>query len=187
MPDLEAKSERPKPDPKALSPEYHKARKQLMLWAGILFIWELVGIDLEEAKGAGGSGAAIIAAIRSPQAVPWALLILVGYFLFRFTVEWYQSNVLRRQMRVAKIDFYSSWFISLLALALYIGQSVRRVQFANLAGGSRLVSFLTTALLPFLVGIPLKIIIDRWDDIKISLQSGLWTRRARRSATRRRK
>jgi len=53
-----------------------------MLWSGILFIWELVGIDLEKAKEAGGNAGAIIGAIKSPQAVPWALLILVAYFLF---------------------------------------------------------------------------------------------------------
>lgn len=123
-------------EPQALTSEYHKARKQLILWAGILFIWELVGIDLEKAKEVGGSAGAILAAIKSPQAAPWALLILVGYFLFRFTVEWFQSNISRRQMRVARIDFYSSWVISLLAFALYIFQTVRRVQFANLPARS---------------------------------------------------
>ena len=70
MPDQEVKAERPKPEPKALTPEYHKARKQLMLWAGILFIWELVGIDLERAKEAGGNAGSVIAALKSPQAIP---------------------------------------------------------------------------------------------------------------------
>ncbi|HEX3145973.1 MAG TPA: hypothetical protein VHQ64_18510 [Pyrinomonadaceae bacterium] len=41
--------DKPKPDPKPLSAEYHKAHKQLMLWSAILFIWESVGIDLEKA------------------------------------------------------------------------------------------------------------------------------------------
>lgn len=153
MPDQEAKiPERPKPEPKGLTPEDHKARKQLMLWAGVLFIWELVGLDLEKAKAAGGNTGAIITAIKSPQAVPWALLILVGYFLFRFTVEWYQSNTSRRQMTVARIDFYSSWFVSLLALALYIGQSVRHIQFANLSGQSRFVAFLLSAVFAGVIG-----------------------------------
>lgn len=76
-------SPKPPRDPQALSIEYHKARKQLMLWAGILFIWELVGIDLEKAKESGGNAGAIISAIKSPQAVPWVLLILVVYFAFK--------------------------------------------------------------------------------------------------------
>src|SRR6266404_6778566 len=110
-------------EPRALSTEYYKARKQLMLWAGILFIWELVGIDLDQAAESGGNAGAVVKSIKSRQAVPWALLILVGYFLFRFTVEWYQCNSYRRSMRVAKVDFYSSWFVTLMACALYLGQA----------------------------------------------------------------
>jgi len=142
MPELEPQP-KPKPirDPQALSSEYHKARRQLMLGAGILFIWELVGIDLEKAKEAGGNAGAIIKAIKSPQAVPWVLLILVGYFLFRFTIEWYQSTADRRKMRAAKIDFFASWFISLLAYSLYVGQTIRQVQFANLARGKAILQF----------------------------------------------
>jgi hypothetical protein len=102
---------RPKPirDPQALSSEYHKARKQLMLWAGILFIWELVGIDLDKAKEAGGNAGAIVGAIKAPQAIPWAFLILIVYFGFKLRIEWGQSNQLRRQMRESRMDYYSAF------------------------------------------------------------------------------
>lgn len=119
-------------EPQPLSREYHAARKQLMLWAAILFIWELVGIDLEKAKEAGGNIGTIITAIKSPQAVPWTLLILVVYFLFRFTVEWNQSSASRRLVRWAKIDYAVSWILSLAAFALYIGQTASQSQFADL-------------------------------------------------------
>ncbi|MBC8030174.1 MAG: hypothetical protein H7Z16_08680 [Pyrinomonadaceae bacterium] len=36
------------------SERYHKARKQLMLSAGILLIWEFVGFDLSKAETADG-------------------------------------------------------------------------------------------------------------------------------------
>src|SRR6185295_11453046 len=104
--------QKPVREPQALSSEYHKARKQLMLWAGILFIWELVGVDLEKAKEVGGNAGAIITAIKSPQAIPWVLLILVAYFLFKTTVEWYQCNKSRRTVRASRIDFGSALFIS---------------------------------------------------------------------------
>jgi hypothetical protein len=60
----------PKParHPKELSSEYHKAHKQLMLWATILLIWELIGVDLGKAKDAGGTIGPIVAALKSPQA-----------------------------------------------------------------------------------------------------------------------
>jgi|SRR5882672_5516474 len=137
MSEAETKPEPKKIDPRALSPEYHKAHKQLMLWAAILFIWELVGIDLEKAKEAGGNAGAIIIAIKSPQAVPWALLILVAYFLFKVTVEWFQCNHSRRELLVSKIDFASGWLVSITAFALYAWQAIRRVQFANLQARSQ--------------------------------------------------
>jgi len=147
-----------------------------MLWAGILFIWELVGLDLEKAKEAGGNAGAIITAIKSPQAIPWALLILVGYFLFRFTVEWYQSNYSRRSMAVARIDFYSSWLISLLAFALYIGQTVRRVQFANLPTQGKLIFFLVAGSIPVILAVLMRLFAEwfmpgmvRWLKVKARL------------------
>lgn len=118
-------------EPQALSSEYHKARKQLMLWAGILFAWELVGIDLAKASAANGNVAAIITAIRSPQAVPWVLVILVAYFLFKVTVEWHQCALGRRSLRASRVDFVSAWIVSLAAYVLYFGQALSRVQFAD--------------------------------------------------------
>src|SRR5260370_41071687 len=105
MSEAEASPVKPKRDPAALSSEYHKAHKQLMLWAAILFIWELVGVDLNKAIATGGNIGAIVNSIRSPQAVPWVLLILVGYFAFKLRVEWLQSRAARREIREAKHDY----------------------------------------------------------------------------------
>lgn len=118
-------------DPKALTPEYHKAHKQVMLWSAILLFWELVGIDLEKAQDAGGHIGSLLKSIKSPQAVPWVLVILVGYFLFKVTVEWYQCNQERRTIRVSMADILSAWSVSLLSYALYVYQAINRVQFAD--------------------------------------------------------
>jgi hypothetical protein len=149
----ETKPEPRKIDPKALSPEYHKARKQLMLWSAILFIWELVGIDFEKAKEAGGNAGAIIGAIRSPQAVPWALLILVVYFLIKCWIEWAQCHHDRKKVLYARIDFYLAGFVGLLSIALYVGQSIRRIQFANLGGRDRIVSFVVVIVATIVSGV----------------------------------
>lgn len=126
----------PKREPPPLSQEYHRAHKQLMLWAGILLIWELVGVDLNRAQAAGGNLGAVIGSIKSPQAVPWVLLILVGYFLFKCTVEWHQCNSSRRQFRVARVDFVSAWAVALFAYSLYVVQALVRAQIADLVSGS---------------------------------------------------
>ena len=129
MPDPETKP--PTRDPRALSTEYHKAHKQLMLWSAILFIWELVGVDLEKAKDAGGNVGAIVTALKSPQAVPWVLVILVGYFAFKLRVEWGQCNLSRRQVRESRADCYSAFIVAAIACALYFGQAISHIQFAN--------------------------------------------------------
>ena len=153
---------KPAREPKALSTEYHKARKQLMLWAGILLIWELVGVDLTIAKDTGGNVGAIISSIKSPQAVPWVLLILVAYFLFKFTVEWYQCDAARRRLRVARIDFASAWVVSLMAYALYIGQAISHIQFADLLQGPN-TGF--SLFLGVIFGITIAVIVVRGDDL----------------------
>jgi hypothetical protein len=116
-----------------------------MLWATILFIWELVGVDLDKAKDAGGYVGPIVTALKSPQAVPWVLLALVLYFLFKCSTEWAQCHVDRRKLRFARADFVSAWIVAVAAIALYIGQAISRVQFADrVASGSTLTSLLLT-------------------------------------------
>ena len=118
-------------DPQALTSEYHKARKQLLLWSAILFTWSLIGIDLEKAKEAGGNTAAIIKSLKSPQAVPWALLTIVAYFVFKLRIEWRQCNEARRRIAEAKLDYYSACIVAGIACLLYIGQTISQIQFAN--------------------------------------------------------
>ena len=139
-PKLEVKLAR---DPKALSPEYHKAHKQLMLWSAILFIWELVGIDLSKAKEAGGNVGPIFTVLKSPQAVPWVLLLLVGYFFFKCVVEWGQCDANRRKVRYARIDFISALSVSTAAIALYITQAISHVQLADLLQTPKAESLIT--------------------------------------------
>lgn len=126
-------TERPKRDPAGLTSEYHKAHKQLMLWSAILFTYELIGVDLssEKAEKIGGNVGATIQLLKSPQAIPWALLILVLYFAFKCSIEWRQCHLGRRQIVDAKIDFFSGICVAALALALYVFQTLGRIQFAD--------------------------------------------------------
>jgi hypothetical protein len=141
-------------EPRALSNEYHKARKQLMFWAAILFIWELVGIDLEKAKEAGGNAGAIIGALKSPQAVPWALLILIAYFAFKLSIEWGQCNRARRRLRASRLDYYSAFIVAGTAFALYFAQAIIHIQIAN---ELRFASSWSLLLGIFVAGLPIGI------------------------------
>lgn len=102
-----------------------------MLWSAVLFVWEFVGIDLEQAKNTEGYAGALVKSIKSPQAVPWVLLIVVAYFLFKTTVEWYQCLTERRMILASRVDFFFGWFVALTTYALYVGQAISRVQVAD--------------------------------------------------------
>jgi hypothetical protein len=157
----------PTREPRALSSEYHKARNKLMLWAGILFVWELVGVDLDCVANSDGNIGTLVSSLKSRQAVPWALLILVSYFLGRLTIEWCQCSEARRKVRPAKIDFFSSLFIAIAAYALYFGQKIFRLQVANLPPVSRLLfafgGILTVLIATFAVMILVQIFMGRID------------------------
>ena len=118
-------------DPSALTSEYHKAHKQLLLWSGILFIWELIGVDLDKAKEVGGNVGAAVSILKSPQAVPWALVILVIYFTFKVAVEWNQNHEDRRKNNYARSDYISALSVAGIAVALYFAQTVNHLQVAN--------------------------------------------------------
>jgi hypothetical protein len=108
-----------------------------MLWATILFIWELIGVDLSKAKDAGGYIGPVVTALKSPQAVPWVLFALVIYFLFKCSTEWGQCHEDRRKLRFARADFISAWFVAVAAIALYLGQTISRLQFADIIQSKR--------------------------------------------------
>jgi hypothetical protein len=138
------------PDSQPLSDHYHKAHKQVTLCAALLLCWEFVGVDLNQAKSAGGNIGAIVGSLKSPQAVPWVLVILVLYFLFKFNVEWHQCNEARRKLTAALFDFWAAWIIACTALLLFCVQTLSQVQFAD-SLNSRRVPALVTALVFSLV------------------------------------
>lgn len=64
--------------------------------------------------------------------MPWALLILVIYFLIKCWVEWAQCHPERRKVLFARIDFYLAGFVSLAAIGLYFFQAASRNQLADI-------------------------------------------------------
>lgn len=121
------------PEPAHLTSEYHKARRQLLLWSGVLFAWELIGIDLTKVVDDGSNIGTIIKSITTPQAIPWVILILIAYFGFRMSIEWYHCDPDRRHMLVSKVDVRVSTGIAVLSYALYFYQLFAETQLAQQA------------------------------------------------------
>ena len=118
-------------EPPPLTQEFHKARKQLMLWSGILFAWELIGIDLLAIKEAKTDYSVVFKALKSPQAVPYVLVALVCYFSYRLYIEWYQAHPDRRAKKISRIDITVSYSLATISLLLYGIQSIANIQIAN--------------------------------------------------------
>ncbi len=102
-----------------LGQHYYKSRNSLLLFSGLLLAWELIGINLEEATTSG-----LKVKIQNTEAIPYVILLLVIYFVFRLIVEWMQSNIIRRKLLQSRIDFVVSLIIPFLSISIYIVQKV---------------------------------------------------------------
>jgi hypothetical protein len=109
-----------------LSDAFRAARKHYVLVSALLTAWELIGFDITETPLEG-----IGLKLKSPQAVPYVLVVLVLYFSFRTMIEWYQCDSRRRSLLASKVDLYSAHFIAILSFILYITQSYLGFQLAD--------------------------------------------------------
>ncbi len=112
--------------PQPLSEQFYKARKSLVLFSGLLFAWEFIGFELREATVAGTE-----VTIQNPEAAPFVLAVVVGYFLGRTVIEWFQSPEDARSRRVSQIDFGGSTVIPAVALLTFLVQQISGVRVAD--------------------------------------------------------
>lgn len=112
--------------PEPFGSSYEKAHRAYGLTAALLLSWELIGIDLGDKPLP-----SIDVRLKSPQAVPWVLVVLLLYFAFKYTIEWFQATPERRGMRAAQIDFAASHSIGALSLVVLMIQLVFQIQIAN--------------------------------------------------------
>jgi cation transporter-like permease len=145
----------------ALGNAYNHARKAYGLTSALLMAWELIGVELEATPVE-----SLKLTLKSPQAAPYVLIVLVIYFGFRMTIEWYQTDARRRQLRASKVDLAVAHCIAGASLALYAYQTLSQVQLANAIPQNLFVAFVTG----FAVGQVLSTVIgrrglrDTWDE-----------------------
>jgi hypothetical protein len=103
-----------------------------VLFSGILLAWELVGVDLPKEPFT-----AVKVTLKSPEAAPFVLLALIGYFGFHSTVEWYQCDAQRRAQIPSLIDFGTAHLIATCAVLVYAVQALARVQLVTYVNANR--------------------------------------------------
>jgi hypothetical protein len=75
----------PSEESPALSESYHKARRNYVLFSAPLIAWELIGFDVPEAPLEN-----VKITVKSPQAIPVVLIVVMGYFAWLVVQEWFQ-------------------------------------------------------------------------------------------------
>jgi hypothetical protein len=110
----------------ALGEGYSHARKAYGLTSALLMAWELIGIELQASPMEN-----LKLTLKSPQAAPYVLIVLIIYFGFRVTIEWHQNDIRRRSLRASRIDFAAAHTIAAAALLLYGFQTLSKIQIAN--------------------------------------------------------
>src|SRR6476620_11936009 len=120
-----------------LSESYQGAHKAYGLSSALLIAWEFIGIEFDARPIE-----SLRLTLKSPQAVPYILVVLVAYFAFRFTIEWFQADPRRRSMIPSRIDFGAAHLIGALSLVLYGYQAYSQVQIANVLSAEIVGGFL---------------------------------------------
>jgi hypothetical protein len=110
----------------SLSDRYYKVHKQYALFSGVLLGWELIGFELPD-----NPLPSINIKLASPEAIPYALVVIVAYFGFRLSIEWYQSNLRRRAMLPARLDFMAAHIFGFASIALFVFQVATQMQFID--------------------------------------------------------
>lgn len=114
-----------------LTSEFHKARRQLMLFSALLLAWELIGIDLDPEQPL----PYLNVKLRSPEVAPWIFIVLMGYFSARVAIEWFKSPADRRQHPASKADIALCISIVLLSIIVFVAQILSKVQIVDLMFG----------------------------------------------------
>lgn len=134
-------------NPPQLTEQYFKTRKSLALFSGLLFAWEFIGIEIPSKPFEN-----LNVKIKSPQAAPYVLLILVVYFTIRLLIEWYQSSYMRRELRTSKIDLSLSLAIPIVAIVTFTIQRILDIQVADKITHLGNYAYIIPILSGFLIG-----------------------------------
>ena len=115
---------------------YHKARRQLALFSGLLLVWEYIGVRLGDIPTGTVKAKLPVAdatvTLQNPEVVPVVIAIVTIYFAYRLTVEWFQCDDDIRHSLVTRIDLYVAYFIASSALIVFAFQQATTFRLAEL-------------------------------------------------------
>lgn len=107
---------------------YYKARKSYLLVSGVLGVWELIGVTLQKVPI---EDLELEVVVRSPEAVPYALMFVLIYLAYRFSVEWRYCEHANRARVLSKVDFALAHTLAAGAVILFSYQKWSGVLVGN--------------------------------------------------------
>lgn len=110
-----------------ITESYQKARRVYAGFSALLLAWEFIGIGITEANIS-----TLKIEIKSPDAIPFVLLVLVIYFAYRLSNEWMMLSKQVRGRKYAKIDLFLSHLIAGISIAVFIFQLIIDAQIFEL-------------------------------------------------------
>jgi hypothetical protein len=147
---------------------YHKARRLLALFSGILIAWEYVGLRIGEQTGGPVTAklpiTETVVTIQNAEVIPVVVMILTIYFGFRLAIEWFQCDAQARTTLASKTDLRIAYFLASAAVLLIVLQRTTDL---------RLADFLTPAVAAGLI-------IGIWPGVIASVMVIAMQRRLRR-------
>lgn len=111
-----------------LSKHYYSSRKQLALYSGIFLAWELIGLNIPNKPLTNSN-----IEIKSPEAFPFVLLVMISYFIYRTLIGWYLSNPQIRKQKISRFDLNTSFSIAFIAVLIYVYQTISKEQLFNIS------------------------------------------------------
>jgi hypothetical protein len=109
-----------------LTNPYYRAHKAYAFFAGLLLAWAFVGIEIQNPPIE-----SVNFTLNSPEAVPYVLAVLIVYFGFRLTIEWFQSPSAARKKLSARIDLFIAHFLGVASILLFVVQLLFEFQIAT--------------------------------------------------------
>ena len=115
---------------------YHKARRLLALFSGILIAWEYVGLRIGEQTGGPVTTklpiTETVVTIKNAEVIPVVVVILTIYFGFRLAIEWLQCDAQARTTLASKTDLQVAYFLASAAVLLFVLQRTTELRLADL-------------------------------------------------------
>lgn len=117
--------------PPSFAESYHGARRMLVFFSALLLAWEYARIrpNPDPETGFAKPNLPVLGdsfVVEAPEVIPNILLLVVAYFVYRYLVEWFQSDASRRTGRASRADLWVTLAIAFSGIGVFVLQ--RRVR-----------------------------------------------------------